>query len=145
MAAGMAILFGTFDSTEGAPSKSSLSEARGRVTSWRSGRYSTDFALDGSSCRFSYGSKSGERGRVDEALKTARDSVGVRYVAQTPSWYRERTTSCSVYEIAVGDRLVRSWDEVDRSIREDNALSPWLTALFAGISVFFIYLACTVM
>ncbi len=128
------MLFG-FDADEGAPPRESLEEARGIVTWWKSDTYSVRFELSRLDRGLSYTSKFGAHRRVRREISQAGERP-VRVLFQrtnrkAPFW-GDRSYD-SVYEIEVGDRVVRKWSEVDQSIRSDNSLTPWIGAAFALI------------
>ena len=120
------------DPDKGIPERDRLTSASGLVTSHETVHHDVHFTLqDGR--RFTYLGKAKAVGAIGEAHQRV---VTILYDASNtvgPVFSKEKFFP--VYEIRVGDELVRSHQDVDQAWRRDNRLAPVLGWGFLGMSV----------
>jgi hypothetical protein len=135
---GLAIFLSTnLDPRAGIPPKSELLAASGEVSWVQERKYGTRFGLAGVAQKFEYPSKANGMGVVRKALRRgAERTVSVRYEADASGPIHSDEVYHDVWEIKVGDRVVRSYAESAAAWESDNRLTPWLAAAMALIGFY---------
>ena len=132
--------FWVFDA--GFPERASLATAQGRVAWHRSDRYGVEFGLDGTDLEFDYPSKANAADRVEAALEAADEQVvTVLYEHEVHGPIGAEKRLHTVYEVAVGGRVVRSFAEVREAWEADDAILPWLLGFFVAVSTWLLWMS----
>jgi hypothetical protein len=120
-----------------APDETTLLSATGSVISITQHKYGIKFQLTGHSLLFDYPSKHRATSTVLAALTSAgSQQVTIKY--STPPREPMSTTEKlhDVWEIKVGETLVRSLAEAKAGWTSDEAFRPWLAGAFALCGVY---------
>jgi hypothetical protein len=118
-------------SLDAPPSRANLQALEGRVeevvpaTSGKNG-LPTRFRLSGDARLLQYHSKSGDMGRVEQELRRSAQEP-VRVLVDSADRFS------TVYEVIVGGRTVRSYDDVTTAWRRDNQLGLWIACASAVV------------
>lgn len=139
--AGGIAMFVLFDADMGIVPESTLLAAEGRVDWIEKDKYGVDFGLEGVERDFSFPNKGGNAGGIHDALAGAGDAiVRVRFEPDSHGPMHSDVRYHDVWEVAVGDDVVRTYAETVDGYRHDNTFMPWLAGFFAFGGVF---LLCT--
>lgn len=122
-----AICLMNLDPKAGIAAEATLLEATGKVDWIEEYRYGTRFGLVGISERFDYLSKAKGMGAVRNALNHAGGRVvSVLYESKTHGPMYSDDKYHNVWELTIGDRVVRSYAVSAASWESNNRLVPWL-------------------
>ena len=140
LSAGLAIIasLATFNRDAGLLERSELRAATGTVTWVSNHKYGVKFRLSTQPGVLDYPSKSSGNGAVYSALSNA--GTQTVYALYDPNSRRplySEEDHFDVWEVRVGDLVVRSFADSQAGWRSDNAVAPWLFAASLSASVYF--------
>jgi hypothetical protein len=119
------------------PDKQSLASAAGTLTSITKHKYGIKFELSGHETVFDYPSKHRGYDVVLSALEAAgKDKVSVLYKPSPRSPWFSDERYYDVWQVQVGNRLARSFEESQAGWKSDEAIRPWLAGAFAICSLY---------
>lgn len=131
-----------FDSSFGIPDKSALLAAHGRVVAVGSERYGVKFRLQGRPEIFYLPSKAGGSGAAEAALDRAGSAVvSVLFEAEPRRPLFSDDRRYDVWQLTVGDRDVRTFEQSGAGWRSDNSVARWVFAFSLALGVYFALLA----
>ncbi len=137
-----ALCFSQLGESNGIPEQQGLASDRGTVASLEKYKYGVRFSLSGQGRHYNYPSKAKGKGVVLEALSGAgRAEVQVRYSPRGYSPLFKSEQYFDVWELAIDGRTIRTFQESTEGWRSDNAITPWLGAIFLLITLYFSVLA----
>lgn len=128
----------TFNQNAGVLETSQLTAASGTVTWVATHKYGVKFRLSTQPGVLDYPSKSGGNGTVSSALANA--GTETVYALYNPTPRRPLYSDedhFDVWEVRVGSVVVRSVAESQAGWRSDNAIAPWLFAIFLLATIYF--------
>jgi hypothetical protein len=132
----------TFNRDAGLLERPDLQTASGTVTWVSTHKYGVKFRLSTQTGVMDYPSKSGGNGAVASALSSA--GTQPVYALYNPKPRRplySEEDHFDVWEVRVGDQVVRSVTESQAGWRSDNAVAPWLFVAFLCGTVYFSWFA----
>lgn len=113
----------------GVPEKGSLLQSVGKVVWVKEYRYGTRFGLTGTGAWFVYPSKATGTGSVRDALiSSPSDDVSVLYESETHGPIYSSDRYHDVWELTIGGRAIRTYEQSAAAWELDNRLIPWLGA-----------------
>jgi hypothetical protein len=128
----------TFNQEAGLPETNKLKAVSGTVTWVATYKYGVKFKLSTQPAVFDYPSKSRGNGAVISALTNAgAQTIHILYnpTPRQPLFSEEE--HFDVWEVQVGNVIVRSVSDSQVGWRSDNAIAPWLFTAFLSISIYF--------
>jgi hypothetical protein len=130
----LAVLFALLG-MQNQPSRAELTSVEGLITrvtpSTTSGKAEvpTRFGIVGDPRWFQYLSTAGDSARVERELFQAHEQP-VRLLVDSNDRFS------TVFEVVIGGRVIRSYEEVDEAWRSNQRYSIWLTCIFSGLGLF---------
>lgn len=124
----------------GLPKKDELVEVEGKVDWIQGHRYGVKFKLLDEEITLNYPSKANAHGKVERALLTADDDL-VNVLIKLNDFNESLVTgekNTDVYQVYVGDNLIRSYEEVSAAWAGDNKVGLFLGP-FMIFAAFYIY------
>lgn len=140
LSAGATYSWWTFN---GIPARADLQQASGRVVSMESSRYAIQFRLEATPQALQYLSKSNAMDEVRDALVHA-GSTPVTVLFDSANASGPPLSSGgynTVYELQVGDRPVRTHQQVAQAWASDEDWAGWLGLVFGVFGVFGLFQA----
>ena len=132
----------TFNRDVGILERRDLQTTSGTVTGVATHKYDVKFRLSKQTGVLDYPSKSKGNGAVASALSNA--GTQTVYALYNPKPRRplySEEDHFDVWEVRVGDHVVRSFTDSQAGWRSDNAVAPWLFVAFLSGSIYFAWFA----
>ena len=120
----------------GVPEAAGLQDANGTLSWLTSSRYGLQFGFNDDPRRFEYSSKGNAIGDVLSALKSAgQKQTRVRYDAKSRKPIFSNDEYLDVYDIAVEDQPIRTYDEIKQAWVANDRIGRWVGSAFLGCGV----------
>ena len=122
----------------GFPNKDELIMHTGYLDSITEYKYGIRFVLSNDNHHFNYPSKSGSQDKVYQALLNAGDKeIKVLFeanVSRKPTYTSKEYHD--VFELHIGDNIIRSYSESEKAWKSDNLLLPLIIFMFLSFPIY---------
>jgi hypothetical protein len=136
------LMFFSWATFDGIPSRAELQPASGRVSWVQNGRYGVKFGIEAVPRSFDYASKGNASGLVYDALsRSDRPVVSILYDPNNPSEPISDDVYYGVFEISVADKLLRSHADIATAWQSDQNVAVWLASFFLLGGIYLAWIA----